>query len=263
MSAKSDTLEQLVHMSRQLGDPACDFVLLHEGNTSAKIDDATFFVKASGQQLHNIDGAGFVEVRNDAVLAMLAGGELTDEQIKDGLTAARVDPAATLRPSVETVLHAGLLALETIQFVAHTHPGDVNALLCSKSAREAVTGRLFPDEIVVCGPAPAFVEYVDPGLPLARAVQDSVDAYVEQWEELPKVILMQNHGMIAMAATGAEVEAITAMCTKTCRILRGTYDFGGPNFLTDENVARIHTRPDEAYRRKALGETARRVKREP
>jgi rhamnose utilization protein RhaD (predicted bifunctional aldolase and dehydrogenase) len=252
MATKSEVLEQLVHMSRQLGDPARDFVLLHEGNTSASIDDATFFVKASGQQLSDIRPEGFVEVRTNAVLEMLEAGELSDEQIRDGLAAARVDPSAALRPSVETVLHAGLLSLEPIRFVAHTHPGDVNAILCAKNAREMVSGRLFPDEIVVCGPAPAFVEYVDPGLPLASAVRGAVDAYVDEWGELPKVILMQNHGMIAVAGTGAEVEAITAMCAKTCKILRGTYAFGGPNYLSEENVSRIHTRPDEAYRRRAL-----------
>jgi hypothetical protein len=37
-------------------------------------------------------------------------------------------------------------------------------------------------------------------------------------------------------------------------VLLGAYAAGGPHFLTDENVARIHTRPDELYRRKLLGE---------
>jgi rhamnose utilization protein RhaD (predicted bifunctional aldolase and dehydrogenase) len=260
MTTESDVLEQLVHMSRRLGDPARDFVLLHEGNTSAKIDEASFLVKASGRQLCDIGADGFVEVRTAPVLEMLEAGEMTDEQIKDALATARVDPSATLRPSVETVLHAVLLDLESIRFVAHTHPSDVNAVVCAENAREAVSGRLFPDEIVVCGPAPAFVEYVDPGLPLARAVRDAVDGYLDEWNELPKVILMQNHGMIALSGTGGEVEAITAMCAKTCRILRGTYAFGGPNYLSDENVSRIHTRPDEAYRRKALEEAAKRPK---
>ncbi|MGD8240465.1 MAG: class II aldolase/adducin family protein [Armatimonadota bacterium] len=256
MTAETGVLDQLVHMSRRLGDPARDFVLLHEGNTSAKMDDATFLVKASGRQLDGIDAGGFVQVRTADVLALLEAGDMTDEQIRDALAAARVDPAATLRPSVETVLHAALLHLETVRFVAHTHPSDVNAVVCAKNARAAVSGRLFPDEIVVCGPAPAFVEYVDPGLPLARAVQDAVDAHLDEWGELPKAILMQSHGIIAMAATAAEVEAITAMCAKTCKILRGTHAFGGPNFLTAENVSRIHTRPDEAYRRRAITEAA-------
>ena len=42
------------------------------------------------------------------------------------------------------------------------------------------------------------------------------------------------------------------MFVKTCRILLGTYALGGPHFLSQANVNRIFTRPDEAYRRKEL-----------
>ena len=110
--------------------------------------------------------------------------------------------------------------------------------------------RAFPDEIVHCGPAPAYVPYTDPGLPLALAVRDSIDQYIEDYRELPKVILMQNHGLIALGATALEVENVTAMYVKTARVLLGTYALGGPNFLSSDAVARIHTRPDEEYRRK-------------
>jgi len=45
------------------------------------------------------------------------------------------------------------------------------------------------------------------------------------------------------------------MYVKTARILLGTYAFGGPNFLTSDQVDRIHTRPDEHYRQKQIGNT--------
>jgi len=43
-----DILQQLVTMSRHLGDPALDYVILAEGNSSAWTDEETFWVKASG-----------------------------------------------------------------------------------------------------------------------------------------------------------------------------------------------------------------------
>ena len=46
-----DTLDRLVAMSRGLGDPANDYVILGEGNTSARHDAETFWVKASGSEL--------------------------------------------------------------------------------------------------------------------------------------------------------------------------------------------------------------------
>jgi rhamnose utilization protein RhaD (predicted bifunctional aldolase and dehydrogenase) len=113
----------------------------------------------------------------------------------------------------------------------------------------AARGRLFPDEIVSCGPASVIVPYTDPGLPLARKVNELIDEYIAEYNEQPKVILMQNHGLIALGQTAHEVEAITAMAVKAARILQGTYAFGGPRFFGPREVQRIHTRPDELYRR--------------
>jgi hypothetical protein len=45
---QEDTLAQLVAMSHNLGDPALDYVILGEGNTSARADADTFWVKATG-----------------------------------------------------------------------------------------------------------------------------------------------------------------------------------------------------------------------
>jgi rhamnose utilization protein RhaD (predicted bifunctional aldolase and dehydrogenase) len=246
----NDILTQLVTMSNNLGDSALDYVILGGGNTSARADADTFWIKASGTELRTIDRAGFVRVHFNRVLALLDEGDLSDDAIREGLEAAKVDRAVTVRPSVETVLHALALQLEGVSFVGHTHPTAVNALLCSQKAEEATSGRLFPDHIVYCGPASAYVPYTDPGVPLARAVRDSIAQYIDAHYEIPKVILMQNHGLIALGRTAQEVEDITAMVVKAARVLIGTYALGGPHFLAAESVARIHTRPDEAYRRK-------------
>jgi rhamnose utilization protein RhaD (predicted bifunctional aldolase and dehydrogenase) len=124
---------------------------------------------------------------------------------------------------------------------------------CSAVFEAAIAGRLFPDEIVVCGPSPMVVPYVDPGLPLAREIRRRLNLYLDAYGEPPKTILMQNHGFIALAATAQQVENITAMAVKTARILVGTYALGGPHFMTPEAVNRIHTRPDEHYRQRVIG----------
>ena len=254
MSA-NDTLNSLIACSRSLGDPSMDYVILGEGNTSARVDQETFWVKASGAQMRTIGPSGFVQVRFDRVLSMLEQGNLSDDQVKAGLEAARVDPSATARPSVETVLHALALGLEGVNFVAHTHPTAVNAILCSRNAEQAIAGRLFPDEIVYCGPAPVYIPYTDPGVPLARKVRDEINRYLDDYRETPKVILMQNHGLIALGGSASQVENITAMYCKTARVILGAYALGGLHFMSAEAVARIHTRPDELYRRQEWGST--------
>jgi rhamnose utilization protein RhaD (predicted bifunctional aldolase and dehydrogenase) len=242
-------LEKLVEMSRYLGDPANDLAILGEGNTSARIDDETFWVKASGFELRTIDAAGFVRVRFRDVLAALDLPNPTDQDILALLERSKVDAGVTIRPSVETILHALVLQLEGVNFVGHTHPTLVNAILCSQKAEEAVSGRLFPEEIVYCGVAPLFIPYTDPGVALARAVRDGLNRYQDTYYQPPKVILLQNHGLIALGKTAADVQHTTAMYVKTARVILGTYALGGPHFLPASAVERIHTRPDEEYRR--------------
>ncbi len=250
------TLSQLVMMSQHLGEPSNDYVILGEGNTSARLDDETFLVKASGTTLHGIADEGFVRVRFARALALLEATGMSDQQVKEALLSATVDNPSQRWPSVETTFHALCLTLGQAKFVGHTHPTAVNAILCSQGAEDAFAGRLFPDEIVVCGPAPAFVPYVDPGVPLARAIGDVIRDHAQQYDALPKVILMQNHGMIALGQSAGEVERITAMMVKTARILAGTFALGGPKFMSKQNIDRIYSRPDEHYRQQILDQNS-------
>ena len=241
-------LNQLVSMSLELGKPENDYVILGEGNTSAKIDDDYFYVKASGKYLAKSDKDTFVKVRSKDALAIMDSGDLNDEEIKDALFSVCADPANKMKPSVETTFHAFLLSLPGVNFVGHTHPAAVNSILCSRCAEEVVSGRIFPDEIVYCGIKPIYLDYVDPGLILSRIIRDRCYEYIEANGCNPKVIMIQNHGFVAIGKTAHEVEAITAMGVKTARVLAGTYIFGGPRYFTKENVERIYSRPDEHYR---------------
>lgn len=238
-------------MSRELGDPGNDYVILGEGNTSAVADEESFFVKASGVHLRDIEERGFVRVARQPVRWMLQKDAMTDEEIKSGLMEACADGSGQ-RPSVETFFHAVLLELEGVAFIGHTHPAAVNALLCSKQADRAIAGRLFPDEIVYCGPASAWVPYTDPGLPLAHAVGEAADEFIEEYHMAPRVIMMQNHGMIALGSTPAEVLAATAMAVRAARVRIAAQAFGGVRPLAAEQAERIFTRPDEHYRQDKL-----------
>ena len=253
MPTADEILEQLTALSHYLGDPAHDLAILGEGNTSARLDEETFYVKASGHQLGTITPDGFCAVHFSRILPAFDGPELSDTAVRETLLNCKADGDITVMPSVETFLHAYLLTLPNVHFVGHTHPTAVNAILCARNAREALAGRLFPDEVVCCGVAPCFVEYTDPGIPLARLLKQRVEEFAETYNEYPKVILMQNHGFIALGKTPKDVQTVTAMYVKTARVLIGTYAFGGPNFMTQEAVNRIHTRPDEHYRQRQIG----------
>ena len=245
-------LDQLVEMSRYVGDPAREYAILGEGNTSARIDEDSFYVKASGTSLANIGPEGFVGLSISRVTGVLDDASACDEDVTRVFKEAALDPQDRRRPSVEAMLHAVLLQIPEYAFIAHTHPVYTNIVLCSQGAEEAAAGRLFPDQIVSMGHKSIFVPYVDPGLALARTVRTALRAFIETEGVLPRAILMQNHGLITMGATPKAVTSCTDMAEKASRILVGTYALGGPHFMTPEHVERIFTRPDEAYRLKSI-----------
>lgn len=251
----SGILDQLVEMSNYLGDPGRPYAILGEGNTSARIDDDSFYVKASGTTLATIGAQGFVRVSISKVVGILDDPAAGDAEVDVALREACLDPGESRRPSVETMLHAILLRYPEYRFIGHTHPVATNGVLCSKVSREAMAGRLCPDHIVVMGHKSVYIPYVDPGLVLARAVRDGVARFVEEEGVLPKCVMLENHGFFAMADTPKKVCNITDMAEKMSAILLGSYACGGPRFMGEADIRRIDTRPDEHYRQRSIAQT--------
>lgn len=243
--------EQLVALSRRLGDPGLDAAVLGEGNTSVR-DGDTLLVKASGAVLGSAQPEDFVPVGLGEALALIED---------DGATAAdvgryfdRIAASEGRRPSVEALLHVVLYEQTPARVIAHSHPTAVNALLCSQHPELLVQGALFPDQIVVLGARPMLVPYVDPGLPLAREVRTRLRAHVEEHGAPPVTVYLQNHGMFAVGANADQVIGMTAMAQKCARAIIGAAAVGGVRFMPAEEVRRIDTRPDEVYRRALLAE---------
>jgi rhamnose utilization protein RhaD (predicted bifunctional aldolase and dehydrogenase) len=242
-------LRTLVELSRTLGDPSRDLVILAEGNTSIRTEEDRMLVKASGSQLGTAADEDFVEVNTATMLDLVndeAAGEKDVERVFGELG------RSGKRPSVEAMLHAICLSIGGASVVGHTHPVPVNILLCSPHAERMSSDVLFPEQVVILGRNPAFVPYTDPGLTLARAVQREMVRRIELDGAPPKVIYLGNHGIFALGQSAAEVLQITAMAVKVSRILGGALTVGGVHTLSEHDVARIDGRPDEIYRRQVL-----------
>ena len=251
--AMNDILQRLIQLSHELGRPDRELAILGEGNTSADLGDGTFYVKASGSQLGTLTETGLTQVALEPVLAALETPDLSDTEVRAVLHAGQVNPSARL-PSVETFLHALCIKEGAAKWVGHTHPVSVLRILCSRLGAEPFQRHIFPDAIVVCGRHLAAVPYVDPGLRLAVAVRESLRQFVDTHGTPPKVILMANHGPVALGQSDQEVLNIMLMLDKWAKILAGNYALGGPQFLDATLSDRIENRPDEHYRRQIIGE---------
>lgn len=245
-------LAELLQLSHDMGREDRRLAILGEGNTSVRLGPTQFAVKASGARLANLKADEVTVCDTARLVALLDRKVLPDGEVEKALLGARVDPEAK-KPSIEAMFHAWLLTLDGVGFVGHCHPLEANRILCSPRARDFAEHRMFPDEIVFCGPASVYVPYADPGLPLAWQIRERTKDYLRDHGVAPKLILLQNHGVIALGSTPKAVMACLLMAEKAAAIFAGAAAMGGPTFLLPQHVERITSRPDEAHRQGQLG----------
>jgi len=248
----AESFQELLELSRTLGGERLRMAILGEGNTSVRLDDDTFAVKASGCSLATLTAGDVTVCRFDRLMPLLDDRSAGDAEIDAALFASRVDPGAK-KPSIEALFHAYLLTLPGVRCVGHVHAIAVNGILCSPRAREFASGRTCPDEVVLCGTESVLVPYAEPGMALCRSIREQVVAFVRRTGREPRIILLANHGIIAVGPSPKAVLGSLLMAEKAAEIFAGAAALGGPVFLTPAQCDRIAGRPDEHYRQKLLG----------
>ena len=162
------------------------------GNVSWKSEN-TLWIKASGTWLADAEQKGiFVPVDRLSVNAALERGDYSINP--------RVLEGYTLRPSIETLLHA----LMPHRFVVHLHPVDAVVHLARSNCRpvlQAALGDAFTWELV---------DYYKPGADLAQAVHAKL-----HHNPGIQVVLLKNHGVILGAETLEEIDAnLKTLCRR-------------------------------------------------
>jgi len=248
---RQQKINALLTLSHELGREERRMAILGEGNTSARLTSETFLIKASGSSLSSMGRQDVVECKANVLLSLLDENRVTDEEIDAALYTSRVK-LESKKPSVEALFHAFCLTLGDVNFVGHTHAIAVDQILCSRRAREFAEKRIFPDEIVCCGAASVFVPYTDPGFRLAQEIRTRTTSFMKRHKHSPRVILLENHGIITLGQSPEAVLAAMLMAEKAATIWAGASALGGPTFLSQQDVNRIANRADEHYRQRVL-----------
>jgi rhamnose utilization protein RhaD (predicted bifunctional aldolase and dehydrogenase) len=151
--------------------------------------------------------------------------------------------------SQESPFHAWLLTLPGVNFVAHCHPDAILQIVCSQAAERFAEHRMFPDEVDFVGSQAVYVPYADAGTPLAREIRSKLQLTQRRAQSrTPKLILLQNHGAIAIGPTARAVLGTMLMAEKAARVFIGASRLGGPLFLPPQYVARLEGRANEGPR---------------
>ena len=220
----------------ELAHTLSPYTLCGEGNVSGRSSsvytdikgEESFWIKASGTSLDTLKKEDLVPCRMNGVPY-------------DGLG---------LKPSMEVSFHAWILNNHPeVNYVAHTHPTYTNQILCSKSAYSFAERRLFPDQVVRNGRKSCIVPYATPGKELRDEIKKQIEYFIEDEGFFPKLILLENHGIITTGETHTECIASTLMCEKSAEVYSGARAMGSINYLTKEQIAEVDMSPDEKYRR--------------
>ena len=242
--------DELIALTRRLGDPAQDLVILAEGNTSERIGDDTIVVKTSGSSMRDAARDHFVAVEVSPLLELLRDPSASQDALTAALDAGERD-GRRVRASIETLIHVAVRAFAPARYVAHTHPTAVVSLLASVRAEDAFAAAVYSDELVVLGRS-LFVPYAQPGMDLGRIFLERLGAHVDEFGEVPSLILLGNHGIVATSASAEGAEAISLMAVKSARVRLGAIQAGGVAGLDAAATAHYFDRADFRERRAAL-----------
>ncbi len=222
-----ESLDQLVSFGRALSP----FVVGAEGNISGRIPGG-FFIKASGARLKNLTEEDLVGLNYDCTLFPRQSDKIL--------------------PSMESSFHAWLYKNTGTQFIAHTHPVNTLSILCSRDIWTFAKYRFFPDQVVFNGKESCGVHYGHPGEDLTYIIAERVTSFTEAHGYTPKLILLQNHGIITLGQTIRECLIATEICEKAATVfLQSRSDGRDVNMvpLSSENVNKLDTDEREKYRR--------------
>lgn len=192
--------QALVNISSYAGN-RFDLAQAGGGNSSVKLDEQQMLIKASGISLSEVtDQSGFVSVDYPLIRESMSDNEFCspDRKLREKRAAKLMDESKISnegKPSIETFLHA-LLNTYTL----HTHPLSVN-VITAKPDWKSELELIWPDAI--------YVPYHTPGIDLALSLEEKIEQYRTEKGQKPKVIFLQNHGLIISSPVYEEVEELT------------------------------------------------------
>lgn len=225
---------ELLELAHALGNHPLRLALPGEGSCAMKLSDQQFLVSARGANLSALTETDLAALD----LAKMAELSVPDSVSEEDIAEAQANENS-IDPSLDAALHAYLFSFPGIRFAAHTQPVAVNQIICSPRARQFADRRTVPSEIVAFGAASLLVPYADPGLPLVREVRRKMILWRDRNKTTPRLVLLQNHGMIVLGQSGEDVLRITEMTLKSAEIFIGAAMMGGPVFLTPNNVTQV------------------------
>ena len=214
--SSQDLVSQLIELSNQVGADT-EYTRSGGGNSSAKIGD-TLLIKPSGVPLATLRADDLVPLDIPTLLNALEHPAELPDGVDPVRTAGQLAQRGAFerRPSVEIFFHA----LIPDPLVLHLHPLTANAITCNTRG-EQLCEQILGDQAL-------WVDYTDPGIPLARLIDERRRAFTATHNAPPPAItLLGNHGIIV---SGPTKDAILERINFLTSSIRAAIDEAGHAF---------------------------------
>jgi ribulose-5-phosphate 4-epimerase/fuculose-1-phosphate aldolase len=229
-------INEILTLGQSLGGHPARLVLAEEGSLASRVTDNRIAVTRRGAHLRELQAADLIQLDQQRMNEVIAHDPVLPEDLAAALFHA--EPGA--EPHEDASLFAWLLALDpAVRIGVHIHPVIVDQITASPRARQFADRRTVHNEVLALGSASLLVNYADPGLGLTREIQKKMILWRDRNKSVPRVILVQNHGVIMLGETGlALLRSIDALL-KYAELFAGASLLGGPVFLTPQAITQI------------------------
>lgn len=178
------------------------------------------------------------EINNRIIGALPAPPETTAENVGNQMT--EILPAVRM-----------LLSGETLKTARALNSNWVNQFIQSKKNFQNAIARPFnPDQMVYCRSEYLYVEHFNTPEETIEQIRTAIADYKNRKGMMPKVIFLENEGVIVADDTAEAVNYLVDMVNDFCQIAALSTHFGGPHPLTKEQAAFIENWEVENYRKK-------------
>ncbi len=204
------------------------------------------FVSAeTTKEIHKIYEEVFAKL-GDTIAEEIPAGELPVGEL-----------AADILPALRMMLSTGgykTLRVRNNALVEH--------FTATAQAFQKISKPFTPDIIVYCKSNYIYSEVTDSPEEILEDLQTRITAFKKEFEYAPKVILIKGLGMVGVGDNAAGAEIILDVFEDFMKISWLSESFGGPHFMSPEDIRFIDTWEVENYRRKTAAGDAGRGKAE-
>jgi len=229
-------INEILTLGQSLGCHPARLILAEEGSLAARINDTRVAVSRRGAHLAELQAADFVHLDLQRMNEVIAH----DPVLPEDLAGAQLHAEFGAEPHEDATLFAWLLALDpAVRVAVHIHPVIVDQITASPRARQFADRRTVHNEVLALGSASLLVNYADPGLGLTREIQKKMILWRDRNKSVPRVILVQNHGVILLGETCLALLRTIDALLKYAELFAGASLLGGPVFLTPQAITQI------------------------